>query len=164
MDLTILNDSTLWVGISFVLFVILVIKPLSAIFSEKVDSQIDLLKKEIEEAKKLKAEADELLNEHKEKEKINSKYIEELQKQTKKEGKEIEERIKKEIKHAIERKETNYELIIKQMEDNLKEKLQNEIMTKTLKFTKQRIKKNISEKHNDIFINESLKKLPKQLN
>ena len=155
MDLTILNDSTLWVGISFVLFVILVIKPLSAIFSEKVDSQIDLLKKEIDEAKKLKAEADELLNEHKEKEKINSKYIEELQKANKKEGKEIEERIKKEIKHAIQRKETNYELIIKQMEDNLKEKLQNEIMTKTLKFTKQRIKK-IYQRNIMIFLLMSL--------
>ena len=43
------------------------------------------------------------------------------------------------------------------MESNLKEKLQNEIMTKTLKFTQSRIEKNISEKHNDDFIDESLK-------
>ena len=49
------------------------------------------------------------------------------------------------------------------MESNLKEKLQNEIMMKTLKFTQSRIEKNISEKHNDDFIDESLKKLPKQL-
>ena len=36
-------------------------------------------------------------------------------------------------------------------------------MTKTLKFTQARIEKNISKKHNDDFIDESLKKLPKQL-
>ena len=90
-------------------------------------------------------------------------YIDELKKQTRKEATEIEERVKKEIKLAINRKEANYELIIKQMESNLKRNLQKEIMVKTLKFTQSRIEKNISEKHNDNFIDESLKKLPKQL-
>ena len=36
-------------------------------------------------------------------------------------------------------------------------------MTKTLKFTKSRIEKKITNKHNDNFINDSLKKLPKEL-
>ena len=163
MDFNILNDATLWVGISFILFVLLVIKPITSIFSKNIDVQISTLKKEIDEAKNLKIEAENLLNEHKEKEKKNKQYIEELKQQTKKETTNIEERIKKEIELAITRKESNYELIVKQMESNLKEKLQNEIMTKTLKFTKSRIEKNISEKHNDDFIDESLKKLPKQL-
>ena len=163
MDFNILNDATLWVGISFILFVLLVIKPITSIFSKNIDVQISTLKKEIDEAKNLKIEAENLLNEHKEKEKKNKQYIEELKQQTKKETTNIEERIKKEIELAITRKESNYELIVKQMESNLKEKLQNEIMTKTLKFTQSRIEKNISEKHNDDFIDESLKKLPKQL-
>ena len=163
MDFNILNDATLWVGISFILFVLLVIRPLSSMFSKNIDVRISTLKKEIDEAKKLKIEAEDLLNEHKEKEKKNIQYIEELKKQTQKEAKDIEERIKQEIELAITRKEANYELIVKQMESNLKEKLQNEIMTKTLKFTQSRIEKNISEKHNNDFIDESLKKLPKQL-
>ena len=163
MDFGILNDATLWVGISFILFVLLVIRPLTSMFSKNIDIRINNLKKEIDEAKKLKIEAENLLNEHKEKEKKNTQYIEELKKQKKKEAKDIENRIKKEIQLAITRKEENYELIVKQMESNLKEKLQNEIMTKTLKFTQSRIEKNISQKHNDDFIDESLKKLPKQL-
>ena len=163
MDFSILDDATLWVGISFILFVVMVIRPLTSMFSKNIDIRISTLKKEIDEAKKLKIEAENLLNEYKEKEKRNTQYIEELKKQTKKEAKDIEERIKKDIELAITRKEANYELIVKQMESNLKEKLQNEIMTKTLKFTHSRIEKNISEKHNDDFIDESLKKLPKQL-
>ena len=163
MDFNILDDATLWVGLSFVLFVLLVIKPLTSMFSQNIDAQIAFLKKEINEAKKLKIEAENLLDEHKAKEKKNTMYIDELKKQTKKEAMEIEERIKKEIKLAINRKEANYELIIKQMESNLKSNLQKEIMVKTLKFTQSRIEKNISEKHNDNFIDESLKKLPKQL-
>ena len=163
MDFSILDNATLWVGISFILFVLLVIRPLTSMFSKNIDVRINTLKKEIDEAKELKIEAENLLSEHKEKEKKNTQYIEELKKQTKKEAKDIEERIKKEIELAITRKETNFELIVKQMESNLKEKLQNEIMTKTLKFTRSRIEKNISEKHNNDFIDESLKKLPKQL-
>jgi F-type H+-transporting ATPase subunit b len=163
MDFNILDDATLWVGLSFVLFVLLVIKPLTSMFSQNIDAQIDSLKKEINEAKKLKIEAENLLDEHKAKEKKNTMYIDELKKQTRKEATEIEERVKKEIKLAINRKEANYELIIKQMESNLKRNLQKEIMVKTLKFTQSRIEKNISEKHNDNFIDESLKKLPKQL-
>ena len=163
MDFDILNDATLWVGISFILFVLLVIRPLTSIFSNNIDVRISSLIKEIDEAKKLKVEAEKMLNEHKEKEKKNTKSIEELKKQTIKEAKDIEERIKKEIQLAITRKEANYELIVRQMESNLKEKLKNEIMTKTLKFTQSRIEKNISEKHNDDFIDESLKKLPKQI-
>ena len=163
MDFSILDDATLWVGISFILFVVMVIRPLTSMFSKNIDIRISTLKKEIDEAKKLKIEAENLLDEYKEKEKRNTQYIEELKKQTKKEAKDIEERIKKDIELAITRKEANYELIVKQMESNLKEKLQNEIMTKTLKFTQSRIEKNISEKHNDDFIDESLKKLPKQL-
>ncbi len=163
MDFSILDDATLWVGISFILFVVMVIRPLTSMFSKNIDIRISTLKKEIDEAKKLKIEAEKLLDEYKEKEKRNTQYIEELKKQTKKEAKDIEERIKKDIELAITRKEANYELIVKQMESNLKEKLQNEIMTKTLKFTQSRIEKNISEKHNNDFIDESLKKLPKQL-
>ena len=163
MDFNILDDATLWVGLSFILFVLLVIKPLTSMFSQNIDAQINSLKKEINEAKRLKIEAENLLDEHKAKEKKNTMYIDELKKQARKEATEIEERIKKEIKLAINRKEANYELIIKQMESNLKENFQKEIMGKTLKFTQSRIEKNISEKHNDNFIDESLKKLPKQL-
>jgi F-type H+-transporting ATPase subunit b len=163
MDFNILDDATLWVGLSFILFVLLVIKPLTSMFSQNIDAQINSLKKEINEAKRLKIEAENLLDEHKAKEKKNTMYIDELKKQTRKEATEIEERVKKEIKLAINRKEANYELIIKQMESNLKRNLQKEIMVKTLKFTQSRIEKNISEKHNDNFIDESLKKLPKQL-
>ena len=40
MDFNILDDATLWVGLSFVLFVLLVIKPLTSIFSQNIDAQI----------------------------------------------------------------------------------------------------------------------------
>ncbi len=45
MDYSILNDATLWVGISFILFILLVIKPLTSMFSKNIDLRISTLKK-----------------------------------------------------------------------------------------------------------------------
>ena len=50
-------------------------------------------------------------------------------------------KFEKDMEQALKRKELNYNLIIDQMEINLRNKLQKEIMTKTLKFTKSRIEK-----------------------
>ena len=72
MDWNFLDDSTLWVGISYNI-AILIIKPLSSFFLKKIDDQIKSLK-EIDEAKDLKAKAEISLNEHKEKQKRYSVY------------------------------------------------------------------------------------------
>ena len=163
MDWNFLDDSTLWVGISFIIFVLLIIKPLSSFFLKKIDDQIKSLKKEIDEAKDLKAKAEISLNEHKEKQKNDIQYIDNLKVQAKKDAIEIHKKFEKDMEQALKRKELNYNLIIDQMEINLRNKLLKEIMTKTLKFTKSRIEKKITNKHTDNFINASLKKLPKEL-
>ena len=163
MDLSFLDDSTLWVGISFLLFVLLIIKPAISGLSKTVDSQIDSLKKNLEESKKLMFDAKALFEEHKIKEKENIKNISELKSQAINDAKIIEKKMKEEINLAIKRKEANFKIIIKQMEENLKDEIQEEIMKKTVEFTELRIKNNISKNHDDKFIKESLKKIPKQL-
>ena len=53
MDFSILDDATLWVGISFASCTF-VIRPLTSMFSKNIDLRISTLKKEIDDAKKLK--------------------------------------------------------------------------------------------------------------
>lgn len=163
MDLSFLDDSTLWVGISFILFVLLIIKPAISGLSKTVDSQIDSLKKNLEESEKLMNDAKALFEEYKIKEKGNIKNISDLKSRAINDARIIEKKMKEEINLAIKRKEANFKIIIKQMEENLKEKIQEEVMKKTIEFTRLRIKNNISHNHDDKFITESLKKIPKQL-
>ena len=63
IDLNILDDATIWVAISFVLFVILVFKPIKSQISNNLDKKISELKAKIDEAKKLKEEAESLYKE-----------------------------------------------------------------------------------------------------
>ena len=54
MDLSILDDATIWVAISFLLFVILIFKPVKSQISDNLNKKIDDLKNKIDEAENLK--------------------------------------------------------------------------------------------------------------
>ena len=90
-------------------------------FLKKIDDQIKSLKKEIDEAKDLKAKAEISLNEHKEKQKNDIQYIDNLKVQAKKDAIEIHKKFEKDMEQALKRKELNYNLIIDQMEIKFKE-------------------------------------------
>ena len=66
-SLNILDNATLWVAISFVIFVFLVFKPLKNMMLTSLDKKIAELKHQLEESKKLKEDADRLFTEQKKK-------------------------------------------------------------------------------------------------
>ena len=163
MSYSFLNDATLWVGVSFILFVILIFKPLVNQFSQSLEKKIQDLKKNLDESKVLKEEAEKLYNEQLSKQKENSIIIKRIEEGTKKEIKDIKETIEKEIELSMLRKIKNYDQISTQMENDLRENLKNEIMEKVILYTEVRIRKNLLDKHNNKFVKDSLKKIPKQL-
>ena len=65
----VLDNATLWVGISFLIFVLLIFKPLLNSISASLDKKIDSIKDNITEAKELKEEAEKIFILHEEKQK-----------------------------------------------------------------------------------------------
>ena len=61
IDLSILDDATIWVAISFFIFLVLIFKPIKSQISSGLDQKIDELKSQITEAENLKKEAEDLL-------------------------------------------------------------------------------------------------------
>lgn len=64
-NLNVLDNATLWVAISFVIFVFLVFKPLKNMMLTSLDKKIAELKHQLEESRKLKEDADKLFTEQK---------------------------------------------------------------------------------------------------
>ena len=60
MSIELLDDSTLWVSLSFIIFVCITLKPILTQISGSLEKKIDDLKKNIEESKQLKLEAEKL--------------------------------------------------------------------------------------------------------
>ena len=162
-NVNILDDSTLWVAISFIVFLILVYGPLKKMIIDSLDKKILELKSQLDESKKLKKEAEELFNEHILKDKENQKRIENLKTQAKTESLKIKEKIEDDLNFTLKRKKLNYQQLSSQMENKIKQEIKNEIIKKTLLYTEFRIKKNIKNTHNLKLIDDSLTKLNNNL-
>ncbi|MFL2679295.1 MAG: hypothetical protein ACJ0GH_02820 [Alphaproteobacteria bacterium] len=159
IDFNILNDATLWVGISFLIFILLIFRPIKKQVLDNLDKKIIELKSDLEESKKLKNDAELLYEEHERKQEENIKKIENLKLSTKKEIEAIKDRIQKDIESTIIRKKQNFEQMTSQMELKMTDQLKSEILKKTIMFTEIRIKKKLEKKHNKKLIDESLQKL-----
>ena len=159
IDLSILDDATIWVAISFIIFILLIYKPIKSQISKGLDQKINELKLQITEAENLKKEAEDLFRLQQKKLSENEEKIKKLKIDTDNEVLRINESVDKEFKTSSERRNKVFETSLKQIEDKIRNDLKKEILEKTVVFTELRIKKELKKKHNSNFIEESLKKL-----
>ena len=153
-NLSVLDNATLWVAISFVIFVFLVFKPLKNMMLTSLDKKI---------AEKLKEDADKLFTEQKKKYEETLVKIKKLNEDAIYESKIIKKKIEEDIKNSLLRKEKSFKQLSSQMELKVREDLKNEIIKKTLVYTEFKIKKKLKKSHNSKLINESLSKLTSHL-
>ena len=161
MSIEFLDDSTFWVSLSFIIFVCITLKPMLAQLSISLEKKIDDLKKNIEESKQLKLEAEKLYKDQLEKQKDNSNLIKRIKEDTDKEIKRIKSQIDRDIEKSMLSRINNYNLISSQMENNLKNDMKKRIMEKVIKYTEIRIKKDLSKKQNLKLIENSVINIPK---
>ena len=161
MSIELLDDSTLWVSLSFIIFVFITFKPILTQLSDSLDKKINDLQNNIEESKQLKNEAEKLYKDQLEKQKDNHNLIRRIKDDTSKEIKKIKFQIEQDIEQSMLRRINNYNLISSQMENNLKNDLKKHIMEKAIKYTEIRIKKNLSNKQNLKLVENSIINIPK---
>ena len=162
-SLNILDNATLWVAISFVIFVILVFKPLKNMMLTSLDTKIAELKSQLEESKKIKEDAEKLFTEQNKKYEETLIKIKKLNDDAVYESKIIKKKIEEDIKNSLSRKDKSFKQLSSQMELKVREDLKNEIIKKTLIYTEFKIKKKLKKTHNSKLINESLSKLTSHL-
>ena len=163
MSIEVLDDSTLWVSLSFVIFVFITFKPILTQLSDSLDRKINDLQNHIDESKQLKNEAEKLYKDQLEKQKDNHNLIRRIKEDTSKEIKKIKSQIEQDIEQSMLRRINNYNLISSQMENNLKNEMKKHIMEKVIKYTEIRIKKNLSNKQNIRLVENSIVNIPKKI-
>ena len=163
LETNILDDATLWVAISFIIFIILVFKPLKNIMLASLDNKILELKSQLEESKKLKEDAEKIFAEQNQKYEETLIKIKKLNEDAIYESKIIKKKIEQDIKNTLFRKDKGFNQLSAQMELKVREDLKNEIIKKTLHYTEFKIKKKLKKSHNSKLISESLSKLTNHL-
>lgn len=154
-----LDNATLWVGISFLIFIGLIIKPLVGSTKKKLGENIETIEKKLKEAKSIQDEASHLLSQYKtEKSKIDEK-INLMINNAKLEASNIEKDMKLNIKNTISKKEKDFDQKIKQVKLKIEKEISSEILKAATDVTKLRILKDLSDDKNDNIIRKSINEI-----
>ena len=159
ISLDLLKDGTFWVGVSFIIFILLVFKPISKIFDASLRKKIEELKQRINESKKLHQDAETLHREYLEKQKENIEKIERIKSDATREAKHIKQKFENDIEEAHVRKQKNFDQISIQMKNKISQEIKKEILDNAIFYAEKRIKKNLSKSQDKSLVEDSLKKL-----
>ena len=157
----ILNDSTFWVAISFVIFVVLTFKPVKKLVDSSLKNKIQQLKKDIDDAKNLMKEAKILQEKQLKSNQLSQKKIDDMHKKFSIERQQIKESFDEEILVSKNKKQKNFEIISKQLEVKISNEIRQKLLDMAVKYTEYRIRKNLSNEHNELLIQKSLEEISK---
>ena len=132
----ILDNATLWVGVSFVLFILLVFKPLLKSTNRSLDDKITNIKNKLEDAKKLNLESEKIYNEI-EKDRIAGEMkINMILENALKEAKDIEEKMKNNLQETIKKKENQLKQRLQQTKIKFEKEISSKILRSSIDVTK----------------------------
>jgi len=151
-----LSDAKFWVAVAFVIFVISVFKPVKSILIKGLDEKIGLIRNSIDEATKVREDAEKLLKEIENKEKNLNEDLIKIKNSTKKRIDLINTEMQKKLEYQINRKKELADQKIKQLEQEAITEIRDKTAYYTIETVKKIITNKISEKNYDDLINSSV--------
>ena len=159
-----LDNATLWVGVSFIIFIMLTIKPILKNGKTSLEKNIKAIKKRLEEAENLKYEADKVLKELKDNQKNVSLNIDSMKKTAIENTSEIEKKLNLQLENTIAKREKMFEQRLKQINLKFEKEISEKIIKSALSVTKKRIERDLSVEKNNSLIEKSIKDIKVKLN
>lgn len=159
MPTSILEDSTFWVASSFIIFILLTIKPLKEFFNNSLENKINSITKEIDESSDLKDQSIKLLEEMKKKQKDSDILVNKIIEDSKTNTVQYEKELKQRLKSTLEKREKNFQQRINNEIFKAEQDIKELIIETSIYVTQKRIEKNISTSDNNNIILNSLKKI-----
>ena len=161
---SILNNPSLWVAISFVLFVILVAKPAWKFATSALDKRIDEIRSRIEEATKLREEAQDLLAAHKRKMAEAGKEADNIINQAREEAQDLKTKLLEELEVSLQRREKLAVDRIAQAEADAQEEVRTLTTDIALAAARGLLTDAVKDSKADALVNNAIKELPEKLN
>ena len=158
------HDTGLWVLISFVLFAALAFKLGRKSVTGKLDGKIQEIKDEIENAERLRVEAQELLAQYQRKQRDAEKEADSIVKNAKTQAKSIKKAMKADLDDLMERREAQLSDRMKRLEENAIAKIKDEAADVAMAATTEMIMQALDDKTQKALADQSIQTISKQLN
>ena len=158
------TDPTLWVGIAFVLTVALIAKPIWRGVSGSLDERADKIRDQIEEARKLREEAQALLADYQRKQRDALSEAENIVAQAGEEADRMKAEAAEHLEQTIERRKAQALDRIAQSEAQAIASVRNTAVDVAVAAAEQLIKDRVSGDRQAALVDAAIKELPSQLN
>jgi len=158
------DDPTFWVALAFVTLIVLVGKKIYLMAGTALDDRADGIKAKLDEAARLREEAQEILAANRRKQQEAAKEAENFVAKAKEEAEPIREQAKAQLKHDLERRKQLAEERIAQAEARAIAEIRTLSADVALAATKQILAEGITAKKAEGLINDAIKELPGKFN
>ena len=151
-----------WVFIAFIIFIsISIYLKVPNMVTKLLDEQINKIKNDLDDARKLKEDANSLLAEYERKIESANKEAENIINQAKKNSKVYEENSNKKIEEFISRNEKQSIEKIKQAQKSAINKINEEIINKSIETAEKIISRNMNDHNNNKLFESSVNQIKK---
>ncbi|MEM6781769.1 MAG: hypothetical protein AAF569_07895 [Pseudomonadota bacterium] len=160
----ILNDSNVWVAISFVIFGFIVYKFAGKFIVGALDKKIEEIRREIDEAENLRVEAQELLAQYQRKQRDAEKEAKSIIKNAEEHAEKIRVKAEADLAEAMARKEEQLTERLKRIEDNAIADIQNHAAELAVNATTQIIEETLSKDVDQALKDKTISSVSQNLN
>ncbi len=161
---SVLNNPSLWVAISFILFLALLAKPAWKFITSSLDKKINEIRTKIEEATKLREEAQDILAAHKRKLSDAEKEADDIINQAREEVQRLRTRLTEDLENALQRREKLAMDRIAQAENDAQEEVRALTTDIALAAARSLLADAVRNDKADALINDAITELPEKLN
>ena len=158
------SDPSFWVGLAFVLVVGYLARPIARSVSASLDSRADKIRTQIEDARKLREEAQALLAEYQRKQRDALSEAENIVAQAKEEASRMKIQAEKDLEHSIERRKSQALERIAQSEAQAIASVRNTAVDMAVAAAEKLITDQMSGDRQAALVDQSIQDLPGRLN
>ena len=153
------SDPQFWVFIAFIIFIAIIFKPIKKIFTSSLDNKIKTIKNNIDQAEKIKNEAQNTLSQIIKRQNDVKLEIEEIQNKAKEKLANIEKLFSQKLSEQIKKRNKLAEIKIEQIVRDTNLQIQNYIVQNAIKTTVLLLEKKLDQKEKQKLINDSVSEL-----
>jgi len=159
----IIQDPAFWVAIALIVFIIAVTKPISKMASKALDDRAEKISNELDEAERLRNEAQDLLAQYQRKQRDAAGEAEAIIRHAKEEAERMDREGRERLKASLERREKLAMDRIQMAEQHAIERVRTRAVDVAIAATGQVLAANLTADKADALINDAIKQLPNRL-
>ena len=153
------SDPQFWVFIAFTIFVAIIFKPIKKIFISSLDNKIQTIKNSIDQAEKIKNEAQNALSQIKKRQNDVKLEIKEIKNKAKEKLANIEQHFNQKLNEQIKKRKELAKIKIEQIARDTNLQIQNHIVQNAIKTTVILLEKKLDQNEKQKLINGSVAEL-----